>query len=328
MFMQDMKSKLSDLAKFAENSNVDNHSELLDLIADLFFATSKAHGQKEIEVFGAALEKIVFKLNPDDRARLSKRFADKHNAPRSLIRKLAMDEIDVAEPILSESPCLSEEELIELARTLDQAYLVAIAGREKLPCELTEIIVDRGEEHVLECVTKNEGAGFSDRSLEKLCESAGKNRKLFSAFAERGDVPDELLSTARRSISALNALEMETFAAGRRPRSDIITGKMLAHFAHAKMVPETVLSLSLLTGHPEIFVKHCLLEASVSVFAQLCKANGFDTATYAALLKLRSQITTLHGQTIVDAIRSYRRLPRREAQRALGYEEGEEDMIT
>ena len=47
-------------------------------------------------------------------------------------------------------------------------------------------------------------------------------------------------------------------------------------------------------------MKQCFLHAKISALAQLCKANGFDTATYAALLKLRSNVGDLQGQTIAD----------------------------
>jgi len=321
--MRNLQNILLDLGKFSELDNADKKPEVLDAIADLFFATHESHGAAELEFFGVALERIAFNLSAEERAKLASRMADIHKAPKSLVRKLAEDEVSVARPILEQSPCLNEDDLIELASSLDQGHLRAIAHRETLSCEITEIIVVRGDDDVLECVIRNKGARFSRDSLAKLVDSAGRNRTLFSALEQRNDVPDVLVDQARDSIAELNASELREIAKNRRPRSKKVKEHMLADFARANMLAEAIRCLSLITGHPEIFVKQCFLQTSLTVLAQLCKANGFDTATYAALLRLRFIVGGPQGQTVADAMRKYRTLGRREAQRALGYEEAE-----
>lgn len=325
--MQDVQSNLLDLEKLYALGDADKRPEALDVVTDLFFATRESLGPAELEFFGAALERIAFNLTTKERAKLATRLADVHNAPEALIRKLAGDEITVARPILEQSPCLSEEDLIELASSHDQEHLRAIAHRETLTSQITEVIVGRGDDDVLECITRNEGANFSDDGLARLSESAGKNRKLFSALTQRSDVPDVLVAEARHSIAELNARELKEIAKNRRPHSKEIKEHMLAGFARANMLEETIRCFSLITGHPEVFVKQCFLHARISALSQLCKANGFETTTYAALLKLRSKVGDLKGQTVANAMRDYRYLTRREAQRALGYKEGEEAIV-
>ena len=322
-----LKENLAELEKIALVGDADKRPEALEVVTNLFFATYDAHGLNELEFFGMALERIAFNLSPEERSKLASRLADVQHAPKLLVRRLASDEIAVARPILKQSPCLSEEDLVELAGLLDQEHLHAISQRETLTCKLTEVIVDRGNNDVLDCVTRNEGARFSDNSLEKLGESAGKNRKLFSALSKRRDVPDEIIAEARGSIAELNAKQLKQIARNRRPRSMVITEAMVAGFARGNMLAETIRSMSLMTGHPEIFVKQCFLQGSFSALAQLCKANGFETVTYATLLKLRSKVGDLQGQTVADALRKYRYLTRSDAQRALGYEAGEEAMV-
>jgi len=325
--MHEFESKVRQLANFAGQDDANKRREVLYVIADLFFETCEFQGPKELELFETVFEKIASNLSPEDRANVSERFADAKNAPKSFILKLAQDEIDVAEPILRRSPCLSEEDLIALAETLDKPHLYAITGREKLSCLLTKILVDRADDEIIERVSTNTGAELSDDTFNKLGKLAEKNRKALSALSARKDTPDKFVTNIRKSIKELNSSELRKFAKMRRPRPDKVTEKLLKDLANSKLLHKSIRCLSLLTGHPDSFARHCLLEGNISALSRLCKANGFETSTFAALLKLRSQVSQMEGASIADAIRFYRRLPRRTAQRSLGYEEVKEAII-
>ena len=89
-----------------------------------------ATSRREAEI---ALTCLADDLSPRVRRALADVMASAPQAPRALIAALANDQSDVAAPILSRSPLLSETELIEFARLGDTLAQTAIARRAHVP---------------------------------------------------------------------------------------------------------------------------------------------------------------------------------------------------
>ncbi len=67
-----------------------------------------------------------------------------------IIHTLAFDDvIEVAEPVLTQSPRLDDDALIENARTKSQAHLLAISRRAHLSGAVTDVLVERGNMEVV-----------------------------------------------------------------------------------------------------------------------------------------------------------------------------------
>src|SRR5690349_10689377 len=114
-------------------------SETAERVTALFLASAGNYSAEQIELFGSVFERLVNTIElralADISARialaeLSAQLAPVSQAPASVIRRLARhDEISIAGPVLSESPKLGADELIEIARTKSEQHLLAIAGR-------------------------------------------------------------------------------------------------------------------------------------------------------------------------------------------------------
>ena len=333
--MADARGLLLALDTLTTEKSGYNTSELLDRVTDLFFATSDSQSDADSAVFGDVMERIAYEVEVEVRAQLAKRLAPAERAPENLIRGLAKDDIAVARPILEQSPKLTDHDLVEFARSLGQDHLHAIASRDTLSSQVTDVIVERGDDRVLTQVASNGGAHFSYRGLEHLNDRAKSSDALLSALSSRSDIPENLIDDVKRNVSArlkrelresnpeLNSSQVELLINAEADSVDVEIYKasndkllklhqagelreyMLVYFARERRLPETVCCMALLTGLDDSVVSHCLLKANISALGILCKASGFQNKTYSALLQIRTATHRMNGRAIADAMRAY-----------------------
>src|SRR6195256_2992780 len=115
-------------------------------IADLFLQGAANFRAEHIDLFDGVLTGLVPHTEIAARADLAERLSLLTNAPRALVGQLAReDEIAVAGPLLRRSPVIDEQALIEIARMKGQGHLLAMSERPTLSCDLTDVIIPRGD---------------------------------------------------------------------------------------------------------------------------------------------------------------------------------------
>jgi uncharacterized protein (DUF2336 family) len=187
-------SRLTDLIELAKETSSEKRRELLRDITDLFF-TRHAPTDPELRQFDGVLTQLATDMEEAVRAELSGRFAGADSAPRRLIVSLANDEaIAVAEPVLSRSNSLSEDELLQVVKTRGQDHLRAVSRREVVPEAVSDVIVERGDDQTLNVLLRNDGARLSRGASEAAVERAVRNPALHEAVIERKNLPADLLN--------------------------------------------------------------------------------------------------------------------------------------
>ena len=187
-------SRLTDLIALAKETSSQKRRELLREVTDLFF-TRHAPTDPELRQFDSVLTQLATDMEEAVRAELGYRFASAENAPRRLIFTLANDEaISVAEPVLSGSQALSEDELLQVVKTHGQDHLRAVSRREIVPEAVSDVIVERGDDQTLNVLLRNDGARLSREASEAAVERAVKNPELHEAVIERKNLPADLLN--------------------------------------------------------------------------------------------------------------------------------------
>lgn len=186
-------SRLPDLIALAQEPSSGRRRELLRELTDQFFGTPE-HSPSEIDLYGAIMEKLSADMETAVRAELSTRFAKALEAPKSLIRRLAGDEIVVAKAVLESSPLLSDQDLLHVVEEQGQDHLRAVSRRESVSETVTDAIVRRGDDETLVVLLGNEGAQLSRRSAEAAVERARTNPALHAATVSRASLPPDLLN--------------------------------------------------------------------------------------------------------------------------------------
>src|SRR5690606_1476958 len=98
-------------------------------------------------------------------------------------------------------PVLTESDLLAIAETRADEYLIAMSERDRLDAAITDALIRRGSEAVRRGVTGNSGATFTVQTLRHLLEVAVEDRDVKRNLFARGDLPAhfrELLSDAAR----------------------------------------------------------------------------------------------------------------------------------
>lgn len=164
----------------------------------------------------AVLRLLVEDVAAEVRRALAEAVAASEDVPGWVVRKLAQDEIAVAEPVLRESPLLSDEELIAIVKTNAMQYALAVAARTRLSEAVCEALLARGEAEVAAELLGNPGARLSRAALERVVEEHGRDRRVQDRLVRRPELPFELVDRLVRLVA--ERLEWELVETHRLPR--------------------------------------------------------------------------------------------------------------
>ena len=185
--------------------------ETAERVTALFLASAGGYSDEQIELLGDVFERLVNTIElraiADMSARialaeLSSQLAPVPQAPANVIRHLAGNEdISIAGPVLKESPRLTEDDLVGLARVKGEKHLLAIAGRWWLQEVVTGTLVARCFPSVSRRVVDNPGARVSAASFTLLVAQAASDPELAVATGIRADLPAELRTQLLRGAT-------------------------------------------------------------------------------------------------------------------------------
>jgi len=171
-------------------------------IADLFMKQAGDYSAEQVQLFDQVMMRMIDQIDEEIRVYLSDRLATIDNAPRQTIRHLASDPaIAVAGPVLSQSPCLDEDFLLDSAKSKGQAHLVAISSRKIVSPRITDVLVVRGDDKVARTLASNHGAKLSERGRALMVERAKGNLDLAQVVWNREDIPRQQVLALFEKVS-------------------------------------------------------------------------------------------------------------------------------
>lgn len=274
--------------------------------------------ESEIWIFGEVIGRLSEEIELAARSQLAKRLARSDKAPIYMINKLASDDsIEVAGPVLRYSERLGNQVLIANARCKSQKHLFAISRRKKLDEPVTDVLVARGDQTVVNSVAVNTGARFSDSGFLHLIKRSENDSILAEHLGRRQDIPRHLFQQliAKASDDVRKKLEFERpeagtavanvagllhamfgpasksyFAArktvGARHHLGELGEAEILEYAQARKLDETIVALSLLCALPVDAVERSMLASDKEALLILAKALDLSWGTAMALLFL------------------------------------------
>jgi uncharacterized protein (DUF2336 family) len=282
------RNKLLELIELAKEPSSNRRRDLLREMTDVFFV-EKFDNPSQTETYDAILQKLSAQMEEAVRAELAERFSTHHDAPKGLIRALALDTPAVARPVLERSPALSQQDLLEVATTRGQAHLRAISGRTDLSERVTDAIVETADDDTLGVLARNDSAALSRASHEVLVDRAIQNPALQEAVVERESLPADLLNEMYFTVEARlkakilarndgmdpNALEQALATSRKRLASQ--AGVLPSDFAEAEEVVRGLLAQDALT--PSVLVKLLRAGQRTHFILALSESTGIDFTT-------------------------------------------------
>lgn len=348
--MADPLSALNELCDVAHGAkDRESRRALLRRITDVFLAEPGAYTEQQRCLFGDIMEKLAYDLEMHVREELARRIAAEADAPNGLVFRLANDEIYVARPVLERSPALSEDDLIAVSQNCSQDHLLAITKRDNISARLSAILVDLGQDYVVEGLLGNETAEIDGETAQSVADRAIKSEPLQMALIDRKDVPreivigllehvsdkirnlildrmtdtdmeylDNIIGTMRESIEASPDTASEDYIKNLERGGRLNEAALLELAAENKSM-EFLLGLAALLKIEAQAVQRVVTDKSGQALLIACRAAGFSTAAFKTLAL--SPLTGVASELteIVHLIRTYNKLPIPEAQRTMRY---------
>jgi len=340
--------------RFFEKS-VGQQADALRRVADLFVGGAPDFNDEQLKVFDEVLLRLTRQIETFARVALAERLSIHPNAPPRLMNQLALDnEIDVARPVLSQSAALTEATLIEVARHRGQEHLLAITRRAGISEDVTDVLVERGDERVALSTVRNPGARFSVHGFDRLAERAQDSEPLAVGFFERDDVPRQHLvklyvnatELVRRRLEAIDRRRAgeigkivtevaDTMQAMSRAGSQAYRAALarvhslwqagalgedrLAEFAVARRFEDAVVALSLLAELPIQVIERALAASHPDMVLLIARATGFGWPTTRLLLRLKSPGGEATPRSLDEAQINFNKLRAETARKAINF---------
>jgi uncharacterized protein (DUF2336 family) len=204
----------------AEEDGPEHDARIFGEVTDLFLSNVGRLGDSQIAAVDGVLAHLIARVDATTVIQLSEALSTIDRAPRQTIRQLAFHEQpQVAAPVLRNSNCLSEADLLEIVKTRGQQHLLAICDRKTLNEALTDALMRFGDVNVSNALARNAGARFSECGYATLVGRAERDEGLAEKLGVRLDIPGSLL---RELIGKVADVVRARFLTGSRP---LVRGK-------------------------------------------------------------------------------------------------------
>jgi uncharacterized protein (DUF2336 family) len=337
-------------------------SETVGRVTALFLASAERYNDEQIALFGDVFERLINTIElralADIGARialaeLSAQLAPLSQAPASVIGRLARhEEITIARPVLTESPKLTGDDLVEIAGSHGEKHLLAIAGRWWLQEIVTDALLARRFPSVSRRLVDNPGAKMSPAGFAVIVAQAVGDGELAVATGIRADLPRELrtrlllgatdavrtrllsrappylfeeirAAVATASTGTERELSRERDFAGAKQliaqlrKDGALTEAMLLGFAGQKRYEETVAALAALAQSGIEIVRPLMQSLNSDGILVPCKVASLRWETVGAILDCRFSTGVTAESELIKLRSQYEELTSESAQRLL-----------
>ena len=311
-----------DLLALARNPSPDSRERLL--LGVVALCDARPPTGELSPVLGEIFLTLARQAERDVRRVLSERLAHADWAPAALINVLALDEIEIARPILAASPILQDDDLLRVLVEATLEHQIEIARRPHLGGRVADAIIERGEPATLTALASNRTAEISLDGIRRLVEQSRRVAALRGPLTRHPRLTDDLaeqmyqwVGTAlRQSICARFQVdeaklapliaqsvydarsgtmapvpatdpdrdEMERRLVAKLQSSGQLRAGYLIRAARERRLGLFVHALATLGGFSITQVREALAAKSPEALFYACAAVGIDRAVYPALL--------------------------------------------
>ena len=305
----------------ARDKSVAGRMALAETISDLFLQRGCMLTDRERTLMFSILRQMIHDAEMSVRRIVSAQLAERDDAPRDLVQRLANDEIEVAYPILTKSTVLHDTDLIEVIQQRTLEHQLAIAIRQSVSEAVSGALVQTGNENVIGTLLENPSAKISGATMEYLVDEAKRFDRFHEPILRRHDLNPRLakrmfmwVSAALRQhilensglsqtdtddlLEKVALEEVEAVTSPDRPKrksetlaaeldtSGEVTPDLLVQSLSEGEVGLFMAMFRRFTGLREVLVMRLVFETGGEGLAIACKATGIDKENFSAIFSL------------------------------------------
>jgi uncharacterized protein (DUF2336 family) len=189
-------AKTEEILVLARSRAIQDRERLLLAIVDLCDAGEGAEAVMRAAPIQALLSSIFMSLvveaERDIRRRLAEKLATAAWAPSALINVLALDDIEIARPVIASSPVLQDHDLIRLLVEATIDHQIEVARRPNLGPPVIAAILQQDEPAVLTALAGNDTAQLSADDLRVMIAASRRVAALRSPLARHPRLTSDL----------------------------------------------------------------------------------------------------------------------------------------
>ena len=186
-------SDMGRLAQLAANPGATaSREEIYLAVASLYRVQRTGLNDRERELMREILRRLTRDVEMAIRIALAERLSEDATAPHDLILLLVDDRIEVARPLILNSPLLTDDDVLRLIAVSDVGHQEAVAARPHIGESISEALVQTGHESVLMALVRNVTARISGSTYETLVEKSRALTGLQEPLIRRPDMPPQL----------------------------------------------------------------------------------------------------------------------------------------
>lgn len=302
-----------------------------ETMASAFGRVMTEHGERfsehEATLANDILRTLVRDVERSVRAALAANLAGSSAAPRDVILALANDEIEVAFPILAESPILDDPELMQIVADHATGHRLAIAMRPGLSERVGDALIATGDVEAIACLLQNNDARISRPALTRLVDDAKATDVYHTPLSGRHDLGPELAFKLASAVSRILRKRLvdeydldedavreaaadavvdatEALSDRREGETENLTGRrrevrQMVETLRRKEWPHFEAAMARFAGLSAHLTHAILAERDGRKFTVLCRACGVQKPDFASLFLLSRRATP--DAEIVDA---------------------------
>jgi uncharacterized protein (DUF2336 family) len=192
--MSQAGSRYALLKNLPASASSDQRRELLRLVTDALTSTAREPSEEEFVELDQILSLAAKEYSTQVRTEFARLVAASVTRFCHASEQFAMDDIEVATPVLRHSRALTEEALLRVVAEKSQSHLLAVAKRDGVSPRLSEALVSKGCDEVVSSLLANERAQISYATYEVVAKRAETSTLLQAPFVRRQGVPMDLLN--------------------------------------------------------------------------------------------------------------------------------------
>ncbi len=211
-----------DVRQLLEDSSADSRAETAAKVAGAFSSNQLGSDERRLaeDIFRIMLKDAESRV----REALSENLKTSPDIPHDVALSLAADVASVALPVLEFSVVLTDDDLLSIVRTQDDAKQMAIAGRPTVSSAVSDALATVGSEATVARLVGNENADLSDKALNNVIDRFGESESVQRPLVNRSALPVQI---AERLVTMVSAELQNQLIRKQGDRSDLATRLLL-----------------------------------------------------------------------------------------------------
>jgi uncharacterized protein (DUF2336 family) len=150
----------------------------------------------EQQLFSDILVKLYVYARHEIRERLSTALATADWAPPALVRELALDTYEIAQPVITFCPSINDDILVEVIEARDQEHRLCVAERACIGETVTAKLIDTRNAAVVGTLARNSTAKIGSVDFRRAITILSEHQSDLDTLILRHDLPASLIAIA------------------------------------------------------------------------------------------------------------------------------------